>query len=359
MINMIKILRKYFTFNQENGYQPIQSKRFVVGIFVLIMIFNSGLQFLNCYLLKQNSLTANLNTLNIITEINKIRTNYGLAPLTENPKLDIAALLKAQDMIENDYFNHYSPEGKTPWDWISSVKYNYKYAGENLALNFFNDQETVQAWLDSPSHKENILNPNYKDTGVAILSGVTSTTKEQRTVVVQMFGTEKSNVVKSMPVKSIDTKVITSTIPSTTTTKLITTTTIATTTTTIMKIVNAIDNSNDKRKDIKENEVTLLKNIAPVLNQQSEQNNKTASLSLQIVNDVVSHKTVKTINNSFGIGLLFLGIFGIINISSENTISNMFRKKLLIRNSLVLIIGLGFLLNNITIFIYKIRIPTI
>jgi uncharacterized protein YkwD len=65
-------------------------------------------------LLKQNNLTANLNTLNIITEINKIRDAYGLTPLTENPKLDIAALLKAQDMINNDYFNHYSPSGKTP-----------------------------------------------------------------------------------------------------------------------------------------------------------------------------------------------------------------------------------------------------
>jgi hypothetical protein len=212
--------------------------------------------------------------------------------------------------------------------------------------------------LDSPSHKENILNPNYKDTGVAILSGVTSTTKEQKTVVVQMFGTEKNNVAKPAIIKSASTNVAISTIPNITTTKLVTTTTIATTTTTIMKIVNAIDNSNNKREGAKENHITLLKNIAPVLNQQSEQNNKT-TLGLHVVNDVVNHKTIKNINNSFGMGLLFLGIFGIINISSENTISNIFRKKLLIRNSLVLIIGLGFLLNNITSFIYKIRIPTI
>jgi len=111
---MINIFNKYFAFNKGNNYQPIQSKKLVIGFFVLILIFNSGLQFLNCYLLKQHNLTANLNTLNIINEINKIRTNYGLEPLVENPKLDIAALLKAQDMIEKDYFNHYSPEGKTP-----------------------------------------------------------------------------------------------------------------------------------------------------------------------------------------------------------------------------------------------------
>lgn len=111
---MNKYFLKYFAFNQENNYEPIQGKKLVIGFLVLVMLFNAGLQFLNCYLLKQHDLTANLNTINIINEINKIRSNYGLEPLAENPKLDIAALLKAQDMIENDYFNHYSPEGKTP-----------------------------------------------------------------------------------------------------------------------------------------------------------------------------------------------------------------------------------------------------
>ncbi|MDD3156063.1 MAG: CAP domain-containing protein [Candidatus Pacebacteria bacterium] len=111
---MIKFLKKYFTFNSKNGYKPIQVRNCVIGIFILMLFFNTGFQMLNCYLLKQNSLTANLNTFNIITEINKIREYHGLDPLTENPKLDVAALLKAQDMIENEYFNHYSPDGKAP-----------------------------------------------------------------------------------------------------------------------------------------------------------------------------------------------------------------------------------------------------
>ena len=79
-----------------------------------MLLFNTGFQIINCYLLRQNNITANLNTLNIITQSNKTRVNYGLDPFVENPKLDIAALLKAQDMIEKDYFNHYSPEGKAP-----------------------------------------------------------------------------------------------------------------------------------------------------------------------------------------------------------------------------------------------------
>jgi uncharacterized protein YkwD len=111
---MLKLIRRYFTYNKENHYAPLQTSKFVIGLFLLILIFNFGLETINCYLIKQNSLTASLNTINIITEINKIRVANGLAPLVENPKLNIAALLKAQDMIANDYFNHYSPTGKTP-----------------------------------------------------------------------------------------------------------------------------------------------------------------------------------------------------------------------------------------------------
>jgi len=355
---MINLFKKYFTFNAGNNYQPIQSKRFVVSILILMIFFNAGFQIINCYLLKQNGMTANLNTINIISEINKIRVSHGLDPLAENPKLDIAALLKAQDMIERDYFNHYSPEGKAPWDWISSAKYNYKYAGENLALNFFNDQETVQAWLNSPTHKDNILNPNYKDTGVAILSGITSTTKESKTVVVQMFGTEKTSVapIKS-PVRTP--KAPPTTLPIKVATTISATSTSLTTTTKIapveIKIVNATESVGTENK----NEVTLITNIAPVLQQQSNEANKELAMGLQLVSEVVKPETVKTINNSFGLGLLFLGIFGIINISSESSLTNSFKRKLFLRNAFVLIIALGFLLNNITHIVYQIRIPTI
>lgn len=358
---MLKIFKKYFTFNSANNYQPIQTKQFMVGIFLLIMIFNTSWQWLNCYLLKQNNLTANLNTLNIITEINKIRGAYGLAPLIENPKLDIAALLKAQDMINNDYFNHYSPTGKTPWDWINSAQYNYKYAGENLALNFFDDQTTVQAWLNSPTHKANILNPNYQDTGVAILSGVTPTTKESRTVVVQMFGAEKTTSTPVLKVSATEPiEPTTTTIKSTTTTLVTTTTLLATTTTkeNTMMINSTI--SNDDKKTINQEDTALaFKNLAPVLNKQANRTNETLALNTRLINEAVNPKITKAINNSFGLGLLFLGIFGIININTQENISNQFKKKLLIRNAIVLVISLGFIVNNLTSIVYKVKIPTI
>ena len=182
---------------------------------------------------------------------------------------------------------------------------------------------------------------------------------------VQLFGTEKNNVnnntinkinTTTTTIVPTTTKMITTTVP--TTKEVTTTSTSSTTSTTLIKYVNNIDISNNENI-VKKNEVTLLKNIAPVLNKQSLQKNQNTSLELKAVYETINIKTTKAINNSFGVGLLFLGIFGIINISREESISNIFKKRLLIKNTLVLIIGLGFLLNNITSLIYKIQIPTI
>ena len=97
-----------------------------------------------------------------------------------------AAEEKAQDMIDNNYFAHISPQGKSPWDWINKNNYNYRYAGENLAIGFANAKEQQQAWMDSPTHKKNILNKNYDETGVAVKQGVID--GHEAIVVVQMFG---------------------------------------------------------------------------------------------------------------------------------------------------------------------------
>lgn len=360
---MKNIFSKYFTFNEGNNYQPLQTSRLIMGIFALLLIFNIGLNTLNCYLIKQNSMTASLNTLNIITEINKIRAANGLPLLIENPKLNVAALLKAQDMIENDYFSHYSPTGKAPWDWFSAAKYNYKYAGENLALNFWNDQEAVQAWLDSPTHKENILNPNYKETGLAILSGTTSTTKENRTVVVQMFGSEKNAatiqpkiIVKVTPPTTRATKPMLST---TTIKKIIVTTTTTTKSIPIPEIAVVNSTIDTSPVAVKTNDKTLLTNVGPVILQQSQSKNQSLSLGVNMVHETIKPKVTASINNGFGMGLLFIGIFGIMNINSNDKISNIFKKTLLAKNALLLLIGLTFLLNNFGYLLLKIKVPAI
>ncbi len=127
---------------------------------------------------------------NVVKLTNQDRKEAGLTELTVNKKLSDAAYAKAQDMIKNNYFAHVSPSGKTPWSWMEAQKYNYIYAGENLAINFKTPQDTETAWMNSPSHRKNILSENYKEIGVAEVSGVIN--GQQSVIVVEMFGTEVS-----------------------------------------------------------------------------------------------------------------------------------------------------------------------
>ena len=116
---------------------------------------------------------------------NEERTKAGLSPLTYNEKLAVAAEKKAQDMFAKDYWSHYGPSGETPWDFILGSGYQYEFAGENLAKNFLFTDGVVNAWMDSPTHRENILRSEYSDVGFAMVNGVLN--GEETTLVVQMF----------------------------------------------------------------------------------------------------------------------------------------------------------------------------
>lgn len=103
---------------------------------------------------------------------NTQRKENGLATLAENGKLDESALLKAQDMLKNQYFEHVSPSGVGPSELAGKVQYEFLSVGENLAMGIFsNDQDLVDAWMASPGHRENILNKSYSEIGVAVLQG--------------------------------------------------------------------------------------------------------------------------------------------------------------------------------------------
>jgi len=136
-----------------------------------------------------NIFFADITRSQLVQMLNQTRKSMGLNTLTENAKLDQAAALKANDMIVNEYFNHTSPNGVTPWYWFSQTGYTYKYAGENLAIGFYDSAEVYNAWLNSPSHKENMVNPYYSEVGTAVVGGFGSS---NAIVVVQLFGTQKS-----------------------------------------------------------------------------------------------------------------------------------------------------------------------
>ena len=131
----------------------------------------------------------------VIALVNKARTATNVAILKKNDLLQKAAERKAQDMIDHNYFAHISPQGKSPWDWINQSGYDYRYAGENLAINFTNAKDEQKAWMDSESHRKNILNSEYEDTGVAVKQGVID--GHETIVVVQMFGSQMQDAIAS------------------------------------------------------------------------------------------------------------------------------------------------------------------
>lgn len=143
----------------------------------------------------QNIFFADITKTSLVDMANQSREASGLKPLAESTALDKAAEMKAEDMVQNQYFAHTSPEGITPWHWFSEIGYAYKYAGENLAIGFIDSKEVYQAWLNSPSHRENLLNPNYKEVGTAILSGYG---ENNAIVVVQFFGSLQNQSVVSL-----------------------------------------------------------------------------------------------------------------------------------------------------------------
>jgi uncharacterized protein YkwD len=131
-----------------------------------------------------------LSVENIIDATNNERIKAGLPPLKASAKLEESAKIKTEDMITNQYFEHTSPSGKTVADLGNEVGYDYVVMGENLALgDFSNANDLLQAWMNSPGHRANILNTSYEDIGVYAAQG----TYQGRTVwfAVQHFGTER------------------------------------------------------------------------------------------------------------------------------------------------------------------------
>jgi len=117
---------------------------------------------------------AHLTREGVISETNNQRAQNGeLVPLHENTRLDQAAEIKLQDMFDHQYFEHVSPSGKGPSDLANQVGYKFVVVGENLALgNFKDDAALVDAWMNSPGHRANILNVRYQEIGVAVGRGM-------------------------------------------------------------------------------------------------------------------------------------------------------------------------------------------
>ena len=119
---------------------------------------------------KETSVVFTAEEKKMLQLINQERAKAGAAPLTLDPELVRIARLKSQDMIDKNYFDHYSPTYGDPFTMMRNMGVQYGFAGENLAGNpsLDNAHETLMA---SPGHRKNILNPNYTHVGIGIVEG--------------------------------------------------------------------------------------------------------------------------------------------------------------------------------------------
>lgn len=136
---------------------------------------------------------TNIHIEKLLQDTNNERAKQGLNPVVLNSTLSTAAQKKAADMFADNYWAHVSPDGTTPWDFINGEGYQYTYAGENLARDFNDSDAVVTAWMNSPSHRDNLLRAEYEDIGFAVVNGKLN--GEDTTLVVQMFGTKRPNYV--------------------------------------------------------------------------------------------------------------------------------------------------------------------
>lgn len=212
MKRLHKWLKTYFIPHEENEYKPhFLRHRSVLMIFFVVIIIELGF-LVQVFLVfdKTKFLAAVLP--GVLTSLtNEERAENNAPPLVQNDLLTRAAQLKAEDMATRQYFAHTSPDGKSPWYWFNQVNYRYSLAGENLAVNFFESEDVARAWMNSPTHRANIVKKDYTEIGIGVANGIF---EGRNTVfVAQLFGKpaivapteapKKTPVVPSQPTPAI------------------------------------------------------------------------------------------------------------------------------------------------------------
>lgn len=130
---------------------------------------------------------TNTTVSGLLQTTNQQRTANGVGGLTLNSQLDQAAQAKANDMVTRDYWSHNTPDGNPPWVFITQAGYSYSAAAENLAYGFATSDDTVAGWMNSPPHRENLLNGTYTEVGFGIANSQNYVGTGQETVVVAMY----------------------------------------------------------------------------------------------------------------------------------------------------------------------------
>jgi hypothetical protein len=197
-MNIFRILHNWFIPHSGNNHRAKALHHDALFSYIfLFLLINLSIRFIHCEAPGVLGYATDIRVDQLLADTNAKRVQDGLPTLTLNGLLSQAAQAKAADMFADNYWAHNSPSGKTPWDFIVKSGYKYTLAGENLAKNFQTSSGVVDAWMASPSHRDNIMKNGYIDVGFAVVNGVLN--GEETTLVVQMFGAPQSRSVAVAP----------------------------------------------------------------------------------------------------------------------------------------------------------------
>src|SRR3972149_10673467 len=187
-MKFIEHLAHLFVPRQSNNHKAkLLHPSSLTTLVLVLAVFQLSITFLPSFGEKVLGYAANISPDEVIRLTNEKRVANGFSPLTTNAVLSQAAQAKGADMLNKDYWAHVAPDGTQPWYFFTNFGYKYRYAGENLARDFQNPTSAVEAWMASPSHKENLLSSKYKEIGIAVVEG--DLAGVDTTIIVQFFGT--------------------------------------------------------------------------------------------------------------------------------------------------------------------------
>lgn len=184
-------LHKVFIPSYHNAYRPHMLRKGVLLSLLGVIVAAEGILVVNLFARQTNfDFTATVIQSEIIALTNERRADYSVSAVKEDTLLNQSAQAKADEMAALGYFAHESPTGKKAWELIEDSGYAYQFAGENLAVRFVDSKDVLNGWMNSPSHRANIIKPNYTDIGVGVAQGMYK--GEPATFVVQHFATPES-----------------------------------------------------------------------------------------------------------------------------------------------------------------------
>ncbi len=183
----LKKIRQLFVPSSTNNYRAklLHLPSLVILVFLFLTI-QTGLSLVRFTQPAVLGYASQITPEKIVELTNQRRISLGLDELKINNSLNEAAQRKAADMFAFNYWSHNSPTGRDPWSFFKETGYDYIYAGENLARDFVSSEAVVDAWMASPTHKDNIISSRYQEIGVAVVEGELGGLRT--TLVVQMFG---------------------------------------------------------------------------------------------------------------------------------------------------------------------------